>query len=274
MYGAEATKKDMSGVAIEALNTQSQTTSGVYFDNYYYAFQSLGEVIVSLEEQFLDQEQELRITGDQHKDEFIKINEQKDGKVQNSIQESKADFIISKQDYRETIRLQAMQMLSEIVLGLVKSGMGEMALKLLDLVFDGMDDLPHKDEIVARIRKANGQAAPDDESTPEEQKARQEKEQAMAQEQQTLKAIQLAMAQAQVVVAQADASSKESKALKDRVDAQMKKLEGFLKALEAAGAIKKSPEVVAAADELIAEAEKIGTEPPPQPAPGQGAQTD
>jgi hypothetical protein len=272
MYSAEATRKDMSGKAITALEQQSQTASGVYFDNYYYSFQSLGERLISLTEQFIDQEQEFRVTGDQRKDEFIKVNERlRDGKTRNAVQESKADFVISKQDYRETIRLASQQMLSEIIMSLAKSGMGQMALKLLDLFFDGQDDLPNKDEIVARIRKVTGEAAPDDDATPEERAARQKTEQAAAQDAQRLKALTQATAEAVLAVKQAEAAGKDAKALKDRVDAEAKKLESFLKALEAAGAIKVAPDLVEAADALLEEAQSAGEPtdqasqtPPPQ----------
>ena len=248
-------RKDLSGKAIEAIQLQGHTTSGVVFDNYYYAFRAVGEILVSLEEQFFDQEDEYRITGDQQKDEFIRINEDKgDGRIENAIQESKADFVVSKQDFRETLRLNMLQMLSELVQSLAQSGMPQVALALVDLVIDMMDDLPNKDEAVARIRKISGQQSPDDELTPEEKAEREQEKQAAGQEQQALKALQMAMAKAELAVKQAEASSKGTQAMKNEVEAQMKRLEGFLKALEVAGTVQVSPQLVEAADTLIEEA--------------------
>jgi len=121
--------RDLSGVAIGKLQLQSTTTSGVFFDNYYFALQNEGEVRLSLIEQFYDQDKEYRITGDQRKDEFIRVNEMKGGKIVNSITEAKADFVVGKQDYRETLRLSMFSMLSELVTSLSQS-MPQVALAL------------------------------------------------------------------------------------------------------------------------------------------------
>jgi hypothetical protein len=151
-----------------------------------------------------------------------------------------------------------LQMLSEMILGLVQGGQAQVALGLLDLAFAMMDDLPYKDEIVARIRKMNGQRSPDDEITAEEKKQQDEQDAASAQESQMLKALQTALLQAEVATKNADATNKQAQALKNTVEAQMKKLEGFLKAMEAAGAVATAPQIVAAADALIAESQDIG----------------
>lgn len=248
----------ISGKAIEARETQGLTTSGVVFDNYYYSFKLTGEVINALVEQFKDQQDEFRVTGDEAKDEFVEINKwnQQKGQFENSITESKADFYVGKQDYRESLRISMMEKLSELVSGLSKS-MPEVALKLLDLVVDYMDELPNKDEMVARIRKINQQHAPEDEMTDEEKaqlKAAQEK---ADKEAEAMKQMQAALAQLNVQMAQAKVNVEQAKAFKTKIDAVEKKLEGFLNAMEAATALINNPAVVAAADKLIAEAAKI-----------------
>jgi hypothetical protein len=256
-------RKDLSGKAIENIQVQGETTSGTYFDNYFFAFKNMGEILVSLCEQFKDKQEEIRITGDQQKDEFVTINERNgDGTIHNNITETKADFIVSKQDYRETLRLSMFKMLTELVQSLAQT-MPEVALALLDEVIDYMDDLPNKDEIVARIRKINKQHAPEDDMTPEEKAKFAQAEQQEGQKKQALEALQMAMAQVQLAIKQAEVTSKKTKAMRDEVEAQMKKLEGFLKALEVAATVQAAPGIVAAADQVIAEA---------QSAPGQEGQ--
>jgi hypothetical protein len=244
-----------SGKAIEARQLQGYTTSGVVFDNYYFAFQCVGEIMVSLTEQFHDDERELRITGDRQKDEFIKINERdKDGKIKNNITESKADFIVAKQDFRESVRMAMFEMLSELVQGLSQT-MPEVALALLDMVVEYMDDLPNKDEIVARIRKINNQHGPDEELTPEDKVKQQQVEAAMAQKAQMQEQMAQALQQAELVIAQARAAGEQTKAIQNIVSAQMQKLDGYLKAINAAQAVAMAPQLTGAADQLIKEAE-------------------
>ncbi len=252
-------RKDLSGKAIEAIQLQGHTTSGVFFDNYYYAFQNGGEIKVSLIEQFIDGMMEFRITGDQQKDDFLTVNEpQPDGSVKNSMQDVKADFIVTKQDFRETLRLTMLQMLTDLILGLAQSGQANVGLAILDLAVDMMDDLPNKDEIMARIRKISGQRSPDEDMTPEEKEQAKAQDAQAGQEAQMLKALQTALLQAQVAVANANASNQSAQALKNTVDAQMKKLDGYLKAMEAAGAVASAPGIVSAADALIADSQTIG----------------
>jgi hypothetical protein len=246
----------ISGKAIQAREMQGFTTSGVVFDNYYYAFGLVGEQLNALIEQFKDQEDEIRVTGDEAKDEFIEINkrDEKTGKIENSITEAKADFYVGKQDYRETLRIAMMETLSELVNNLSQS-MPEVALNLLDLVVDYMDDLPNKDEMVARIRKINKQHAPEDEMTGEEKQALKVAEQKQQQEQEAAKQMQEAVAKLQMALGQAKVDAEEGKAFKEKIDAQMKRLEGFLKAMEVAQTLAASPGVVAAADKLIVESQ-------------------
>ena len=247
-------RRQLSGVAVRELQNQGQVTQGVYFDNLYYAIQNEGEIRLSLIEQFFDQKKEYRITGERHKDEFIKINEEQDGgKVSNDILRSKADFVVGKQDFRETIRLSMVEMLSDLVTKLSQT-MPEVALSLIDMVIDIMDDVPNKDEIVSRIRKINGQTGPEEELTPEQKEQQAQIKQAMMQKQQQAEAIQQAMMQLQIAAQQADISGKAAKADRDRMEASMKKIETFLKTLEVAGVLQTSPQLATAADELFKDA--------------------
>jgi hypothetical protein len=251
------TTKELSGKAIGQLQAQGQTTGGVYFDNYFYGFQTVGQIALANIEQFFDREMEIRVTGDVRKDEFVEINKRTaDGKIKNAINRDKADFIVSKQDWRETIRLAGLQMLAQVITDLAKAGMGQETFKLLDEVVDMMDDLPNKDEIVRRIREMNGQHGPEDEMTPEEKQAFQESQTRARQEQEALKVLQFALAQAQLAIKQAEATNKQTQAMKNQTEAIYNKLEAFLKALETSREVALTPQLAAAADELIREAER------------------
>jgi hypothetical protein len=246
-------QRQLSGIAVKQLQNQGQVTQGVYFDNLFYSIQNEGEIRLSLIEQFFDQEKEYRITGEQSKDEFITINEQKDGKIVNDILHSKADFIVGKQDYRETIRMAMVETLSELVTSLAQS-MPEVALNLVDLVIDLMDDVPNKDEIVARIRKINGQTGPEDDMTPEQKQEMQQIAGAQAQKAAQQQALQEAMMKMELATKQAEADSKQAKADRDRMETAMKKIETFLKTLELASTLQMAPELAKAGDALFQEA--------------------
>lgn len=246
-------RKDLSGKAIRNLQDQGQTGTGILFDNYYFAFQSCGEILCSLIEQFMDVEREILITGDQtSKDEFVTINERTIDGIKNAITREKARFVVSKQDFRETIRMSMFQMMSELVQSLSQS-MPEVALALLDLVVDYMDALPGKEEMARRIRAINKQTAPDEDLTPEEKLKIDQDKQAMQNEQNAVKQIQSATMQAKLAVDQATAAQRMSQAAKTKIDAEFRRLEAFVKAIETAGMISQTPGLVRAADSLIAE---------------------
>jgi hypothetical protein len=246
----------ISGKAVTARQLQSHTTSGVYFDNYYLAFQLEGETKNALIEQFMDQEKEVLVSGEKSKDDFLTINKKNgNGQIENCITRSKARFIVGKQDFRESLRIAMFETLSELVSNLSQT-MPQEALALLDMVVEGMDDLPYKDELVARIRKINGQRSPEEEEMTDEEKAQAEKEEQALIEQKNL------LSQIKIAAMKAQADRLEGEAVKFKVDASMKKIEGFIKALEAAGIVQNNPALAEAADSLIADAEKIPIEEP------------
>jgi hypothetical protein len=258
-------KKDLSGKAINLVENQSLTGHGVVFDNLWYALQAGGEIQLSNIEQFYDKKKEIRITGDQQKDDFVNINQpDEEGKMDNFITAQKSDFLVSKQDYRETIRQAMIQQLLDLINNLAKVE-PKIAVALLDLVVELMDDLPNKDEAVARIRKINGQHAPEDEMD-EKEKAQAEQ---MKKEQAIMKQIQFQSMQAKLAEQQAKAATEQTKALDNQASAILKKLDAFLKAMEAAGTLGAIPALAQAADTLLNEAQGAGQEQTQQQ-PGNG----
>lgn len=245
--------RDLSGVAIGKLQNQGQVTQGVYFDNLYYSVQHEGEVRLSLIEQFCDQQKQYRITGDEQKDEFVHINSvTPEGKIDNDIIRAKADFVVGKQDFRESIRQSMLETLSQLVINLSGS-MPQVALALIDMVIDMMDDVPNKDEIVSRIRKITGYSGPEDTMTPEEKEEVQKETEAKQQQQRQETQIQQVMIQLKMATEQADAAGKMARAEKDKVDSSLKKIEAFIKAMEMAGAIKVAPQLAREAASITQE---------------------
>jgi hypothetical protein len=248
-------KRELSGKALGIMEEQGTTSNAMIFDNNWEALQTAGELLLSNIEQFYDQEKELRISGDQQQQEFITINQRKpDGSIDNSITAGKSDFTIGRQSYRETLRKAMLEQLLQVMQTITRTGGqkgAEIAIALLDIAVDLMDDLPGKDEALQRIRKINGQFAPEDEMTPEEKKKAAEAKEEREQIQHMMQQLQIAMAQAKVAV-------ENSKQTKNMTDASMKKLDGFIKAMEAAGLLSVSPHLAQAADQLIIESQLIG----------------
>jgi hypothetical protein len=251
------TDRNLSGKAIQSLQAQGTVAQGPLFDNYYYAFQAVGEVVASLIEQFYDEEKEVLITGDTQKDEFVTINKRTPQGIDNAIAREKSRFVVGKQDYRESIRLGAQEMLTELMMNLAKAGpdMAKVAFNLLDLVIDNMDVLPNREEMVERIRKLNGQHAADEDMTEEQRAEIEQTRKAMTTEQEAMKQVQMLMVKAQLALAQADVQKRGAEAIKTDVESKMAKLEGYLKAMQAAGMLSQSPQLAKAADALIMEAE-------------------
>ena len=254
------TKRELSGAAIEKLQTQGGQANTIPFDNLFFSKKNAGEIKLSLIEQFMDQTAEKRILGDDGKPEFININKKgEDGNITNDITRTKDDFVMSQQDYRETIRLSMLSTMNDIIKSLAQS-MPEAAMALLDLLFELMDDMPNRDEAIARIRKINKQGIPDDEMTPEQKQQKQEAEKKAAEEAEMLKQLAIQMKKLEVAFEQSKAEDMKSRSEKAHIEAQVKKIEGFVKALEAAQLVAAAPHTAEGADVIIEESKKVDEE--------------
>jgi hypothetical protein len=199
-----------SGKAIQARQNQGSIVTAELFDNLRFAVQLQGEKQLSLIQQFDTAEQEIRVTGDRGKVDYVQLNTPKfDEQSQtwvtlNPMTANKADFVVDEQDYKASMRAAMFETMTQMLQSLPP----ETSLQLLDLVYEN-SDLPGREEIVGRIRKLNGQQAPNTEMTPElmaqqQEKAAQDQKQAEQQD----KAIELDMAlkQAQIDKTKADAT--------------------------------------------------------------------
>lgn len=195
----------ISGRAILARQEQGSVVTAEVFDNYRYACQLLGELQLSLVEQFYTEPKVIRLVGERGRLEWIPVNQvQPDGTVLNDITARQADFQIGEQDYRQSLRMAMFETMADLVGKLSP----EIAINMLDLVVE-MSDVPNKEEIASRIRRINGQVDPTREPTPEEVQALQ-----AAQQQQAM-ALQI-----QAQAAQLDLAEKEAKIAKLQAEAQ------------------------------------------------------
>jgi len=228
-----------SGKAITARQDQGGVVTTEPFDNLRLGTQLIGEMELSNIEQFYTDKKIVRVVGERGYAKFKSINEeQPDGSILNDITKEQADFVVSEQDYRSTLRQAMFESLFDII-GKLAQMNPQAALNLMDVAFD-MADLPNKDQLVARIRKLNGQRDPDAEPTPEEQAAEQ------AQNEVSKKQQDLAMATMEAQLA-------ELVAKKDSLDATsiMKRVEAMYAALQAANVVAGSPAAATIADQIM-----------------------
>lgn len=254
-----------SGIAIERRQDQGALATSSFFDNLRRSRQLHGEKQLVLIEMYYDAEEIFRITDSRGNPDFKTIN---DGDPDNAIAHHKADFVISEEDWRATVR----QANSEALLGLAKelaSTSPQIVVSILDLVVEALD-VPKKDEIVKRIRQITNVQDPDADPNnpdPETQAINAAKEQQAAMADRQAKAM-LSELEGKARKINAEAARAEKGLASDEI-AQLRA------AFDAAVQIAGLPAVVAAADRLLAEA-RGATQPTPeqmqQPAPAQAMQ--
>lgn len=199
-----------SGVAIQARQDQGSLATAKFFDNLRFANQVQGEKQLSLVEQYFTEEKAFRITNMRGTPEYIVVN---DGLPENDIVRSKADFVISEQEWRASVRQAQVAELLDVMQKLAPVAPQAM-LAMLDLVVESMD-IPSREEIVSRLRKITGMRDPDAEEPTAE-------ELAAAQAQQKQQQMQEAMFQAELENKQADAAKKAADA--QRIGAQTRQV--------------------------------------------------
>lgn len=161
----------VSGAAIEARQNQGAVGTTEPFDNLRLAIQVQGEKQLSMAEQFVSEERAVRITGEYGKIDWLRINEpvlQADGtwRYLNDITASRADFVVSEQDYAGTLR----QVMAESLNQLAQKLPPESALRVMTIGLQ-FSDLPNKDEVVAALRRETGERDPNKPMTPEDEQA-------------------------------------------------------------------------------------------------------
>lgn len=227
-----------SGKAILARQNQGSVVTTTLFDNLRLARQVAGEIALSVMEQTYGDQKVIRLTNDIGGLKFQTLNgfDPQTGEFVNDITASHADFKISEQDYKESLRMAMFETLFDM-LGKLP---GEIALEILDVVLEFWD-VPGKDEIVARIRAINGHPDPRSPEAKAEAEARDASRKQLDQ--------QRTMAELRALVA--DAREKEAKADKTTADAEGSRISTILEALDAALKTVQVPEAAVVADDLI-----------------------
>lgn len=147
-----------SGVAIQKRQNEGSLTTYAIPDNQTIAFETAEQLMLSNIEQFYTDRKLIRILGARSKVDFLRINDvDEDGNEINPIYKSQADYKISTQDHRETMRMAQFEELGKM-LGQMPE---DLKVALFDLYLDE-SDLKNKDVLVSRTRKITGQTDPDD----------------------------------------------------------------------------------------------------------------
>lgn len=229
----------VSGVALQAKQQQGAQVTAEIFDNNWLADQMVGEMALSLSEQYYTEAKTFRLTGERGAHDFVDINtvDETTGQVINPIASFKAQFVIDKQDYRASMRQAMFESLFDI-LGKVASVNPNFAANVLDLVVE-YSDVPGKDTIVKRIRELNGQRDPDTTMTPEE-------EQAKAAE----KEVASLMQRLEVDRAQAEVDATKAKAKQLDAQAVGRLVTALYESLQAGQIVATVPGVAPVADEI------------------------
>ncbi|MNK97144.1 hypothetical protein D3C87_1174620 [compost metagenome] len=238
-----------SGVAIQARQDQGSLATAKFFDNLRFANQVQGEKQLSLVEQYFTEEKAFRITNMRGTPDYVVIN---DGLPANDIVRSKADFVISEQEWRASMRQAQVAELLDVMNKLAPVAPQAM-LAMLDLVVESMD-IPSREEIVSRLRKITGQRDPDaEEPTPEEIAAAQQ-QQKQQQQQDAMIEADIANKQADVMKKQADAQKSGVQALQIQAQTTAANVTAMNTALDAALKAASAPAIVPVADTITNEA--------------------
>lgn len=243
-----------SGRAILALQDQGEVTTNVFFENMRFGRKKHGEKMLSLIEQFVDQEREFRVTDSRGHPDYIAVNDLSG--EDNWITRTKADFIVDEIDYRATSRQMNVAALMEFATNFAASS-PEIAIGMLDLIIQELD-LPHSEEMVKRVRQITGFADPDedpDNPSPETLAVQQRQAEEAAMQQRAMEAeigakeAKRTEAEARALKIIADAATVRSRRESDEL---AKMSEAFRLIMEAAGA----PDVAAAADRILQRAKE------------------
>ncbi len=236
------TTNAVSGKAIEARQSQGALATAGLFDNHRLASQIRGEKKLSIMEQFMTEEKKFRITNSRGAPEYVTVN---DGMPENDIVRTKADYVITEEDWRASVRQAQVSELMDLI-GQLAPVAPQVALVSLDLVVESMD-IPQRDELVKRIRQVTGMTDPDADENDPEQIAR---AQAGAAQQQMQ--MQTAMAQLRKLIADAAKSEAQAKELMARI--AKVNMETQRSAIETAGTVAAVPAVADVADHMLHEA--------------------
>lgn len=200
-----------SGVAIANLVEQGATTLAEINDNYNFASQMLGELLLGyiLEDMRAQENRTIVINrDDKRKRKAVTVNEVlPDGRRNNDLMRLRAHIALAPIQQTAAYKSQ----LAERMMAITAQLPGEVQMAVIDLVLE-LSDVPNKQEFMDRVRGAlNVQKDPED-MTPEEQQQMQQEQQQQAEIQQKQLALQMREMEAKVVKLEAEAKNLMAKA--------------------------------------------------------------
>lgn len=259
------TTNAVSGKAIMARQEQGTVSTAKPFDALRACKQYHGEKKLSLIEQFMSDQKQFRITNSRGQPDYVVVN---DGMPENDIVLSKADYVVSEDDFNASMRQAQVAELMELMVGLAPVA-PQIVMVLLDLVVEAMD-IPSREEIVKRIRNISGMEDPDvDPSIPDpEREAREQQKAQQAELEQRMVMAQLAKIEGDAAKSMAQADKESANAAKVLQSMPGETIDQKRKALELALALIQSPPLaVDTADVLVENAEAQLQPPPEEPMP-------
>ncbi|WP_409311402.1 portal protein [Pectobacterium sp. B1J-3] len=170
-----------SGVAISNLVEQGATTLAEINDNYQFACQQVGQLLLSYLLDDLKRRRNYDVVinrDDPRRRKSVTINEESDGGMTNDVSRLRAHIALAPIQQTPAYKSQLAERMSQVITGLppqVQATVLDMWVELLDV--------PKKAEFIERIRSALGTPKAPDEMTPEEQQAAQQQQQLQAQQQ-------------------------------------------------------------------------------------------
>lgn len=176
-----------SGVAISNLVEQGATTLAEINDNYNYACQQLGQLLLSYLLEDLQEKKNHSVTinrDDPRRRKSVRINVKVEGEMgmNNDVSMLRAHIALAPIQQTPAYKSQLAERLSQVITGLP----GELQAQFLDMWVELLD-IPNKSEFLERLRSAMGTPKDPEDMTPEEQQA------AQAQAQQQQQQLELAM---------------------------------------------------------------------------------
>lgn len=171
-----------SGVAISNLVEQGATTLAEINDNYQFACQQVGQLLLCYLLEELTKRRNYPVVinrDDPRKRKEVVLNAAEEaGRMNNDVSRLRAHIALAPIQQTPAYKSQLAQRLSEVIVGLPP----QIQVSVLDMWVELLD-LPNKQEFVERIRGALGTPKAPDEMTPEEQQATQQEQQLQQQQQ-------------------------------------------------------------------------------------------
>ncbi|EHF31157.1 hypothetical protein EUDG_00708 [Escherichia coli O104:H4 str. 04-8351] len=204
-----------SGVAISNLVEQGATTLAEINDNYQFACQQVGRLLLAYLLDGLKKRRNHAVVinrDDRQRRQTIVLNAEGDnGELTNDISRLNTHIALAPVQQTPAFKAQLAQRMSEVIQGLPP----QVQAVVLDL-WVNLLDVPQKQEFVERIRAALGTPKSPDEMTPEEQQAAQQ-QQAQQQQQEELQMREMA---GRVAKLEAEAARAQAAAQRDNAGAQ------------------------------------------------------